>query len=174
MGDFMLSENNESTETTEIVTEAVETGIKTFTQEEVNSLIESRLARAKKQMPSKDEIEAFKQWKESQKSEAERLAQREQEYQQIVNEKETIRRENTVLKLGVSAEEADYVLFKVSKLDGDFDENLKIFLTENPRYLNKTNTVRNTGVLTNSQIKREELGFESLIKKRNPHIEFKE
>ncbi len=166
----MLSENNESTETTEA--EAVETGIKTFTQEEVNELIESRLARAKKQMPSKDEIEAFKIWKESQKSEAERLAQREKEYQQILEEKETIKRENIVLHAGVGTDDSDYVLFKVSKQDGDFDENLKLFLTENPRYLK--HTVKNTGVIPNSQTKSAELGFEALIKKRNPHLEFKE
>ena len=158
-------EEIQNTETTE-----VETG-KTFTQDEVNALIESRLARAKKQMPAKEELDAFKTWKESQKTEAERLAQREKEFHEIMNERENIKRENIVLRSGVDHEHADYVLFKVSKRDGDFDENLKVFLTENQKYLTANNAGKlNTGVIVNKMMTSgEEDGALSIIEARNPN-----
>lgn len=163
----------ENTETLVEEKEVVESG-KTFTQDEVDHLIESRLARAKKQMPSKEEIEAFKQWKEGQKTEAERLAQREKEFHDLISERETIKRENIVLRSNVIQDDIDYVLFKVSKLDGDFEENLKVYLADNPKHL-ITSTVKNTGVVPRSQVKKEEgLGFLSIIKQRNPNVEFKE
>lgn len=149
----------------------VESGEKTFTQNEVNELIESRLARAKKQMPSKEELESFKQWKDSQKTEAEKLAQREQEYHQIQSEKEHLRRENVVLRSGVNWDDADYVLYKVSKMDGEFEENLKSFLTENSKFINNSSTVKNTGVIAtvNSKINDDE-GYLSILKRKHPNL----
>ena len=41
---------------------------KTFTQEELDKIVKERVARAKKDQPSKEELEAFKQWQESQKT----------------------------------------------------------------------------------------------------------
>lgn len=151
-------------------TEEVESG-KTFTQDEVNALIESRLARAKKQMPAKEELEAFKQWKESQKSEAEKNAQREQEYQQILTEKETIRRENIVLKSGVNHDDADYIMFKVSKFSGDFEDNLKTFLAENPKYTARSAGSINTGVITTKIPQNQaEDGVTAILRKKYPNI----
>ena len=45
---------------------------KTFTQEELDKIVKERVARAKKDQPSKEELEAFKQWQESQKTEEEK------------------------------------------------------------------------------------------------------
>jgi len=140
---------------------------KTFTQDEVNALVESRLARAKKQMPAKEELDAFKVWKESQKTESEKMAQREQEYQQILTEKETIKRENIVLKNGVNADDADYIIFKVSKFEGDFEDNLKTFLSENPKYTVKPK--QNTGVVT-TNINRDEDGVLAILRKKYPNL----
>ena len=149
----------------------IESGEKTFTQNEVNELIESRLARAKKQMPSKEELEDFKNWKESQKTESERQAQREQEFHQIHSEKEHLRRENVVLRSGVNWDDADYVLYKVSKIDGEFEENLKAFLTENSKFINNSSTVKNTGVIStaNSKINDDE-GYLSILKRKHPNL----
>lgn len=158
-------------ENTEKIVEetTVESGEKTFTQVEVNELIESRLARAKKQMPSKEELEAFKQWKESQKTEAEKFAQKEQEYQSVLSEKENLRRENLVLKVGVNSEDADYVLYKVSRMDGEFEDNLNAFLTENSKFLN--NTVKNTGVIpVSNRFIDDETGYMSILKKKHPNL----
>ena len=145
--------------------------IKTFTQAEVNALIESRLARAKKQLPSKDELDAFKQWKESQKTESEKNIQLEKEFHQIQSERETLRRENVVLRSGVNYEDADYVLFKVSKIDGDFEENLKMFLTENTKFISQMNTVKNTGVIPKTTAHSEEdAGYLSILKRKHPNL----
>ena len=40
-----------------------------------------------------------------------------------------------MLSAGVNKDDADYVLFKVSKMEGEFDENLAKFLKDNPKYL---------------------------------------
>lgn len=45
---------------------------KTFTQADVDKLIKERIARAKKGQPSKEDLEAFNTWKESQKTEEEK------------------------------------------------------------------------------------------------------
>lgn len=45
---------------------------KTFTQEELDKIVKERVARVKKDQPTKEELEAFKQWQESQKTEEEK------------------------------------------------------------------------------------------------------
>lgn len=159
-----MSEENRITNTEEIQE-------KTFTQNEVNELIESRLARAKKQMPSREELEEFKNWKNSQKTETERLAQREKEFHEIMTERENIRRENVILRMGINNDDADYVLYKVSKLEGDFEENLKSFLAENPKYTATKAGPLNTGVVISKTIKNsEEDGAISILKSKFPKV----
>lgn len=130
-----VTQTEEKTEVT--VTEPVEktekAEVKTFTQEEVNAM----LAKEKKKMPSKEELKEFKEWQESKKTEAEKQAEKEAEYQKTLNELNTLKQTNAVLEAGVNKEDADYVLFKVSKMEGEFDENLAKFLKDNPKYLEK-------------------------------------
>lgn len=45
---------------------------KTFTQEELDAIVKDKIAKAKKGQPSKEELEEFKQWKDSQKTEEEK------------------------------------------------------------------------------------------------------
>ena len=107
---------------------------KTFTQEELNKIVQERLDKEKKKMPSKEDLKAFKDWKESQKTEAEKQAEKEAKYQETLNELNTLKQTNAVLEAGVNKDDVDYVLFKVSKMEGDFDENLTKFLKDNPKY----------------------------------------
>lgn len=108
---------------------------KTFTQAELDEIVEKRLAKLKKGIPSKEEIQQFNQWKESQKTEAEKNAEKEKENQKILTERDNLKRENLLLRKNVKLEDIDYVLFKVSKQEGEFEENLEQFLTDNPKYL---------------------------------------
>ena len=118
---------------------------KTFTQAELDRIISERIARERKNLPDEADLKAFKEWKKSQQTEAERTAEREKKYAEIEAKAETIRRENLALKAGVNVEDVDYVLFKVGKLDGEFDANLKDFLTENKKYTEPaTETVAGT------------------------------
>ena len=107
---------------------------KTFTQEELNKIVQERLDKEKKKMPSKEDLKAFKDWKESQKTEAEKQAEKEAKYQETLNELNTLKQTNAVLEAGVNKEDVDYVIFKVSKMEGEFEENLTKFLKDNPKY----------------------------------------
>lgn len=66
--------NTGNVETTETKTDIQETTQeeKTFTQADVDRLIQERVAREKKNQISKDELKAYNEWKESQKTEEEK------------------------------------------------------------------------------------------------------
>lgn len=132
---------DEKTEVT--VTDTVEKTEKTFTQEEVNAM----LAKEKNKMPNKDELKAFKEWKESQKTAEQKQAEKETEYQKALLKNTELENENNVFKAGVRKEDVDYVAYKVSKMEGDFSENLAKFLKENPKYLGneESKVVRKVG-----------------------------
>ena len=146
---------------------------KTFTQEELNTIVETRLAKAKKDMPSKEELQAYNEWKQTQKTEQEKMAEKETEYQKVLAEKEQIINENKILKSGVNAEDTDYVLFKVTKMEGDFEENLSKFLKDNPRFLNKTVPSKATGVETRTTSQsNEDDRVMAILKSKHPNIDF--
>ena len=146
---------------------------KTFTQEELNAIVETRLAKAKKDMPSKEELKKYNEWKEAQKTEQEKMAEKETEYQKVLAEKEQIINENKILKSGVNAEDTDYVLFKVTKMEGDFEENLSKFLKDNPKFLNKTVPSKATGVETRTTSQsNEDDGVMAILKSKHPNIDF--
>ena len=147
---------------------------KTFTQEELNKIVQERLDKEKKKMPSKEDLKAFKEWKESQKTEAEKQAEKDAEYKKTLNELNTLKQTNAVLEAGVNKDDADYVLFKVSKMEGEFEENLAKFLKDNPKYLKqeletepkatgapvRTISSKNDGVLGILASKHPEIDFE--------------
>ena len=107
---------------------------KTFTQAELDKVIADRLARERAKMPPQDKLKAFEEWQKSQQTEAEKAAEREKEYQAAATRNTELQRELAVIKAGVKAEDAEYVLFKVGKMEGEFADNLKAFLAENTKY----------------------------------------
>lgn len=122
---------NVDTQTTEKNEGKAEVDIKA----EAQKIADAMVAKKMKGMPTKEELKAFKDWQESQKTEAEKQAEKEAEYQKALNELNTLKQTNAVLEAGVNKDDADYVLFKVSKMEGDFEENLAKFLKDNPKYL---------------------------------------
>lgn len=128
-----VTQTEEKTE--DIVTDTTEKAekeeTKTFTQDEVNAM----LAKEKKKMPTKEELKAFKEWQESQKTVEQKQAEKETEYQKALLKNTELENENKVFKAGVEKDSVDYVAFKVFKMEGDFEENLTKFLKENPKYL---------------------------------------
>ena len=46
---------------------------KTFSQADVDKMIQSRLERERKKMPSEEELNAFRTWKDSQQTEQDRM-----------------------------------------------------------------------------------------------------
>ena len=118
-------------ETTESQTQ--EQPVKTFTQEEVTGLVakESRKAQEKifKDLgfenfkSAKEGLQQLKEWKDSQKSEAEKqseaLATKEKELKQALSDKKSLEAKLSALTLGVNAESVDDVITLSARLVSD-------------------------------------------------------
>jgi len=140
-------ENENVEETGEIGTQANENkdegkAEKTYTQEEYNALDKKLKAKYEKKYEGID-IAKYKEWVESQKTAEQRQAEKEAEYLKKDNRISELEKENAVLKTGIK-EDVDYVLFKVSRMEGDFNENLAKFLKENPKFTSSENKVIKT------------------------------
>ena len=168
-------EENQNVETETTTTEEVENNseevVKTFTEEEVNDIVERRLAKAKKGIPSKEELAKYNEWKESQKSQ-------EDKYNDLLKssgEKDTtitnLKMENEVLKSGITDEdEIEFLVYKIGKMEGDFSENLKNYLADNPKYIKKE--TKATGVEMKSTSVAKEDGVLAILKAKHPDIDF--
>jgi hypothetical protein len=126
------------------------TEVKTFTQEEVNSMIQERLAREKKNMPTEDELKEFNTWKESKKTEAEK-------YQEVIKENASLKAKvqdfenmSVVRNAGVESKFEKFVYSEVKDMEGNIEDNLKEYLKNNPQYLQKqTEKPKSTGFSQN-------------------------
>lgn len=102
------SENNEGEEGSEGEEE------KTFTQADVDKLIKNRLAREKKGQPSKEELKAFKEWQETQKTTEEKNAEKITAAETKVKEAEArataLEAKVSALSKGVKADSVDDVV----------------------------------------------------------------
>lgn len=143
---------------------------KKFTQEEVDNIVKERLAKAKKGIPSKEELTKYNEWKESQKTQQDK-------YDELVKqdgEKDTtisnLTRENEVLKAGVTdIDEVEFIVYKVSKMEGDFSDNLKKYLADNPKYVKKQET-KATGVEAKNNNVSQEDGVNAILKAKYPDL----
>jgi len=142
--------------------------VEMISKEEAQKMVDGAL---KKKLPPKEEMDAFKQWKESQKTEADKQAEKDRTNQEKDTKLTELQKENTVLKKGVANDELDYVVFKVSKMEGEFDDNLDKFLKDNPKYLSKeeSKVVQTTGVKTNNSIAKEG-GVMAILKQKHPDL----
>ena len=154
-------------EKTNVATETKEE-VKTITLEEAQKMVNGALA---KKLPPKEEMDAFKQWKESQKTEADKQAETLKELETLRQEKLNTQRENALLKKGINEEDIDYVMFKVGKMEGEFDDNLVEFLKENPKFTAKEekSVASTTGVKT-SGVDNKETGVMAILKAKHPEL----
>lgn len=102
------SENNEGEEGSEGEEE------KTFTQADVDKLIKERLAREKKGQPSKEDLKAFKEWQDNQKTNEQKNAEKITEAETKVKEAEAranaLEAKVSALSKGVKADSVDDVV----------------------------------------------------------------
>ena len=154
-------EQNVATETKEEV--------KTITLEEAQKMVNSALA---KKLPPKEEMDAFKQWKESQKTEADKQAETLKELETLRQEKLNTQRENALLKKGINVDDIDYVMFKVGKMEGEFDDNLVEFLKENPKFTakNEEKSVASTTGVKTSGVDNKDSGVTAILKAKHPEL----
>ena len=142
--------------------------VKTITLEEAQKMVNGALA---KKLPPKEEMEAFKKWQESQKTESEKQAEVVKELETLRQEKLNTQRENALLKKGINEEDIDYVMFKVGKMEGEFDENLVEFLKENPKFTTKEETrVANTTGVKTSGVENKDSGVTAILKAKHPEL----
>lgn len=146
---------------------------KTLTQSEVNALLKKEKEKWQKKMPSAERLKALQDFEESQKTAEQKQAEKEAEYQAKDNEISELQKENAVLKAGVrDSDDIDYILFKVSKMDGEFNENLAKFLEDNPKYIKGQELVeaKATGAPVKAIDSTEEDGVLAILKKKYPNI----
>lgn len=159
---------NVDTQTTEKNEGKAEVDIKA----EAQKIADAMLAKKMKGMPTKEELKEFKDWQESQKTAEQKQAEKEAEYQKTLNELNTLKQTNAVLKAGVNKDDADYVLFKVSKMEGDFEENLAKFLKDNPKYL-KQELEKEEPKATGAPVRTmssNESGVSAILKAKHPEL----
>lgn len=131
-------EGNEETGNVDTQTTNQNEGTEVDVKAEAQKIADAMVAKKMKGMPSKEELKAFKEWQESQKTAEQKQTEKETEYQKALIKNTELENENKVFKAGVEKDSVDYVAFKVSKMEGDFEENLTKFLKENPKYLSNS------------------------------------
>lgn len=99
---------------------------KTFSQADVDKMIQTRLDRERKKYPTEEEITAYRTWKDGQQTEQERQAKRDAELADSKSaltaaqtELAQVKREKYVLSKGLSGDEAEFITFKAQKMVDD-------------------------------------------------------
>lgn len=146
-----MAENNNNvvTPTTNTNTQNGGQEVKTFTQEEVNSIVEERLAKAKKNMPTKEELQQYNDWKETQKTEQEKINDK---INQLQTNNGTLTNENSQLKAQLKAQlevlnsnaKKEFVRFVTSEVlamvneTTDLKTAINSYKKDNPQYFGDT------------------------------------
>ena len=104
---------------------------KTFTQAELDAVVQDRLSKAKKGMPTKEELAAFKAWQEGQKTEEQKKGEADQANKEALTaaEKKAAAAEARAacLEAGVAKDfAADVVLLAQAMVTEDLDINAAI------------------------------------------------
>lgn len=145
-----MEENIQVEETENVETQTTEqTEEKTFTQDEVNTIVQERLDKFKKKMPSKEELEAFNSWKESQKTESEKALEKDQRIEELERELLKAKNENLISNSKVNPDFREFVFSEVSQMEGEFKDNLSAYLDNHKQYLEKEEPVKTTGYSQN-------------------------
>lgn len=160
----------ETTTTEKVDNNSEEEVVKTFTQDQVNAIVKERLAKEKKGIPSKEELAEYNKWKDSQKSQQDKydeLVKKDTEKDSTID---SLTKENLVLRSGITDDdEIEFIVFKVSKMDGDFEDNLTKYLADNPRHSKKEET-KATGVEMKSTQVPKETGVSAILKAKHPEL----
>ena len=147
--------------------------VKTFTQEEANSM----LKKERKKIPDKEELKAFNEWKESQKTDEDKKTELTQENVTLKSEKQNLEQLISIMEKGIDKDTAEFIQFKVAKMEGDFDDNLEDYLKSNPKYLKnekddvvEKETTTTTGVAVNKNTTNSDNGVSAILKAKYPEL----
>ena len=129
-----MEEDNKVQVTENVEPTTEEKGEKTLTQSEFVKALEKEVARKTKGLPSKEELEEFNKWKESNKSAEDKYLEAQKEIdtlKQTINEYE---KKEVVANADVDSRFQKFVVSEVSQMEGVFEDNLKKYLEDNPQY----------------------------------------
>lgn len=136
-----MDENTTTQATEETTPEQADTSAETpkpeeklYTQEDVDKVVKSRLARAAKGQPSKEELAEFHQWKAEKQTEAEKHAETTKQLEAAQARIAELENRDSAMKSGCKPEFSAFVVHTVSNMDGDFADNLEEFKKSNPQY----------------------------------------
>ena len=160
-----VTENTE----TQTVEEKVE---KTFaTQEDFNEALKKEVARKTRNLPSKEDLKAFNEWKESQKTETEKSLEKDKKIETLEKQLAYAENKSVVANAGVDSKFQKFVLSEVSEMEGDFEDNLKDYLKENPQFLiSKAETPKTNGVATKKISEDADDGVTAILKAKHPDL----
>lgn len=144
----------------------------TLTQSEVNALLKKEKEKWQKKMPSAERLKALEDFEESQKTAEQKQAEKEAEYQKTLAENKALKNTNAVLEAGVNRKFVKFISFEVSQMEGNFDENLSKFLSQNPEYLEGKEEPKATGTQVKSIGSTETDGVAEILKKKHPDMKF--
>ena len=128
---------NNSAETNNNVATGTKQDEAKFTQTEFNEALKTELARKTKGLPSKEELKAFNDWKEAQKTAEQKQQEDIIKMQNLQNDNDFKSQMLEIMQKGISYEDAEFIQFKVSKMSGEFSDNLNEYLKNNTKYIAK-------------------------------------
>ena len=173
-----MEQENVQNVTEEKVTENTETQTaeekveKTFaTQEDFKEAIKKEVARKTRNLPSKEDLKAFNEWKESQKTETEKSLEKDKKIETLEKQLAYAENKSVVANAGVDSKFQKFVLSEVSEMEGDFEDNLKDYLKENPQFLiSKAETPKTNGVATKKISEDADDGVTAILKAKHPDL----
>ena len=127
-------EKTEQKNDQKVVEKTTEKPEKTYTQAEYNALDKKLKAQYEKKYEGID-IAEYKEWKESQKTEAEKQSEILKENESLKAQLRIAENKSVVANAGVDSKFQKFVISEVSELEGEFEENLKQYLEENPQFI---------------------------------------
>lgn len=81
--------------------------------------------------------------------------------------------QSVVANAGVDSKFQKFILSEVSQMEGDFEDNLKDYLKENPQYLQTKETVetpKTTGVAVTKINENADTGVSAILKAKHPEL----
>ena len=173
-----MEQENVQNVTEEKVTENTETQTaeekveKTFaTQEDFNEALKKEVARKTRNVPSKEELKAFNEWKESKKTETEKQLEKDKKIETLEKQLAYAENKSVVANAGVDSKFQKFVLSEVSEIEGDFEDNLKDYLKENPQFLiSKVETPKTNGVATQKISDDADDGVTAILRAKHPDL----
>lgn len=161
-------------EKTEVVDSQPEQKVetKTYTQDEYNALDKKLKAKYEKKYEGID-LAKYKEWQESQKTETEKMQSIKEENEALKRQISELENIKVVANAGVDSKFEKFVFSEVSQMEGDFEDNLKSYLKDNPQYLQTKETVeqpKTTGVAVQKINENADTGVSAILKAKHPEL----